>query len=150
MFGVFGDYARILEARGTPKASSLHKHTVTRLIMNVRVGDELRVEWDGKNWWASSPRGTVGRLTWASSHREPSDDGSRSAYDFDDGVMHVQTITVSRGGAVVDCGGYVVPDGHSFEQPTPTPNPASAAVPTTSRGRKAAGFRSFLDKLRHM
>ena len=150
MFGVFGDYARTLEARGTPKASSLHKHTVTRLIMGVRVGDELRVEWDGKNWWASSPRGTVGRLTWAGSHREPSDDGSRSAYDFDDGVMYVQTITVSRGGAVVDCGGYVVPDGHTSEQPTPTPNLASAAVPTTSRGRKAVGFRSFLDKLRHM
>lgn len=150
MFGIFGDYARVLEARGTPKASSLHKHTVTPLILHIRVGDELRVEWDGKNWWASSPRGTVGRLTWAASHREPSEDGSRSAYDFDDGVMHVQTITVSRGGAVVDCGGYVVPDGHTPAPPKRAPKPASTSATTTSRSRKTAGFRSFLDKLRHM
>jgi hypothetical protein len=148
MFGIFGEYARDLEARGTPKASSLHKQTVTPLMLHVRIGDELRIEWDGKNWWASSPRGTVGRLTWSIGQRVPMDDGRRSAYDFDDGVMHVQTITVNRGGAVVDCGGYVVPDGHG---PRPAVVPATtAAAPKTPQSRKAAGFKAFLDKLRHM
>ncbi|WIE81501.1 hypothetical protein [Curtobacterium sp. MCSS17_016] len=146
MFGIFGDYARVLEARGTPKASSLHKHTATPLMLHVRIGDELRIEWDGKNWWASSPRGTVGRITWSAGQRGPTEDGGGSAYDFDDGVMHVQTITVNRGGAVVDCGGYVVPDGHV---PHPAVVPATAAAaPKTPQGRKAAGLRAFFDRFR--
>jgi len=161
MYGIAGPYARVLAARGTPKLSSLYHSTVTEEIRSVRVGDTLRVEWDGAHWWASSRAGRVGRLTWSKGLRDRTayaPDG-RSPYDFDDGTLHVQTVTVDRAGTVVDCGGYVIPDEHDpadwpmTPMPDPrerelrveisvqrTPAPAAAAEPTEQP-------RSFLSRL---
>lgn len=117
MFGIAGPYARTLAARGTPKLSSLYHSTVTDRIRTVRVHDILRIEWDGvKHWWASDITGVVGRLSWSKGYREhvanlPAD--ARNPYDFDNGTLHVQTATVNRAGQVVDCGGYIVPDGYN-------------------------------------
>jgi hypothetical protein len=57
MFGNAGLYSRVLTGRGTPKLSSLYHSTVTKHIRSVRVGDQLRVEWDGGWVW----RGAVTR-----------------------------------------------------------------------------------------
>ncbi len=67
---------------------------------------------DGSHWWASSPAGTVGRLTWSKNLRAETAyvAGGSSPFDFDDGTLHVQSITVNAAGEVVNCGGYVVPD----------------------------------------
>ncbi|ROQ52658.1 hypothetical protein EDF36_3820 [Rathayibacter sp. PhB152] len=125
--------------------SSLYHSTVTEHVRAVRVGDDLRVEWNGTHWWASSPAGLVGRLSWSKGLRTDATHVSegRSPYDFDSGTLHVRSVTVDQEGAVVDCGGYVIPDGHepsewSASTPdeserelrmtlTPTP-PAAAAV----------------------
>ena len=127
MFGIAGLVARTLAERGTPKASSLYRSTVTEHVRAVRVGDELRVAWDGTYWWASSAAGVVGRLTWSKGLRRETSyaPGEGSPYDFDAGVLRVQSVTVDTSGAVVDCGGYVVPDGL-----TTTPDVASADVPS--------------------
>ncbi|MFJ4295394.1 hypothetical protein [Curtobacterium sp. NPDC089689] len=127
-FGIRGLLASVYAGRGTPQASNLYRSTVTEYMREVRVGDELRVEWDGAHWWASSAAGTVGRLTWSKSLREETayvPDG-RSPYDFNDGMLHVQSVTVSAAGEVVNCGGYVVPDNYvpSDWPMTPMPDPS--------------------------
>lgn len=139
MFGLAGPFARTLAERGTPKASSLYRSTVTERVRAVRVGDELSVAWDGTYWWASSPAGVVGRLTWSKGLRTETAyaPGEGSPYDFDAGVLRVQSVTVDTTGVVVDCGGYVVPDGH-----TTTPDGASAEVPSVQPPP-----RSFLSRV---
>ncbi|MWV76022.1 hypothetical protein C5C31_14690 [Rathayibacter rathayi] len=114
-FGVAGGRSQALADRGTPMLSSLYHSTVTEHVRAVRVGDELRVEWNGTHWWASSTAGLVGRLSWSKGLRTDATDvrGGRSPYDFDSGILLVQSVTVDREGTVVDCGGYVVPDGHN-------------------------------------
>lgn len=80
---------------------------VTEHMREVRVGDELRVEWDGAHWWALSVTGPVGRLTWSKKLREETTyvtDGP-SPYDFNDGTLHVQSVTISAADEVVNCGG---------------------------------------------
>lgn len=111
MFGLAGEYARVMAERGTPKASSLLKTSTTPLIESVRVGDQLRVEWDGRHWWVSLAEGRVGRLTWYIGLRTNvgNVDGP-SPYDFDDGTLNVETVTINTEGVVVDVGGVVVPD----------------------------------------
>lgn len=158
MFGNAGPYARTLAARGTPKLSSLYHSTVTDRIRSVRVHDTLRVEWDGmKHWWASDATGVVGRLSWSKGYRDhvanlPAD--AQNPYDFDNGTLHVQTVTVNRAGQVVDCSGYVIPDGHDpadwpdAHDPSPrertvvikVPAPASPEASTKPR-------RTLLDRL---
>lgn len=117
MFGIANLSARTLAERGTPQASSLYRSTVTELVRAVRVGDALRVEWDGAHWWASSPAGLVGRLGWYQGLRTATAyaPGEESPYDFDAGTLHVQSVTVDTAGAVVNCGGYVVPDAQEPE-----------------------------------
>lgn len=158
MFGIAGPYARVLAGRGTPKLSSLYHSTVTEHIRSVRVLDELRVEWDGmKHWWASSAAGPVGRLSWSKGLRDSVanlPDGTRNPYDFDNGTLHVQTVTVNRAGDVVDCGGYVVPDGYNpADWPmTPDPDPreqelrVTINVPTPATPPKQQ-TRTLLDRL---
>lgn len=125
MFGIAGPFARALAERGTPRVSSLHHSTVTEQVRAVRVGDELRVAWDGSHWWASSPAGTVGRLTWPKGFRPETAyaPAERSPYDFDSGTLHVQSVTLNTLGVVIDCGGYVVPDGHTSTPDVATPKP---------------------------
>lgn len=129
VFGIAEPFARTLAERGTPKASSLLRSTVTEHVRAVRVGVELRVVWDGSHWWVSSPAGTVGRLTWSKGLRSGTAyaPGARSPYDFDAGTLHVQSVTVDTAGVVVDCGGYVVPDGHTstFDVVAVEPRPRS-------------------------
>jgi hypothetical protein len=147
MFGIAGPYSLDLAARGTPKLSSLHRQAVTPLISGVRIGDQLRVDWDGsKHWWASSDAGVIGRLSWFKSMRDhvanlPAN--ARNPYDFDNGVLHVQTVTIDDDGDVVDCGGYVVPDGHDPAQwnvrsePQP-PRQHKPPVPAAEQTRSVA------------
>ncbi|WP_146244614.1 hypothetical protein [Curtobacterium sp. MCPF17_018] len=135
MFGIAGLYSRVLAGRGTPKLSSLYHSTVTEHVRSVRVGDQLRVEWDGAFWWASSEVGRVGRLSWSKGDRArgAAEPGGRSPFDFDDGTLHVQNVTVSPAGEVVDCGGFVVPDDHdpSDWPMTPMPDPAERELTIT-------------------
>lgn len=115
--------------------SSLYHSTVTEHIGSVRVGDELHVEWRGTHWWATSDEGTVGQLSWSKGLREQTADvsGGPSPYDFDDGTLYVQHVTVSAVGDVVDCGGYVVPDEYepSDWPMTPMPDPAERELTIT-------------------
>jgi len=131
-FGIRGLLASVYAARGTPMASNLYRSTVTEHMRDVRVGDELRVEWHGAYWWASSAAGTVGRLTWSKNLREETAyvPDSRSPFDFNDGTLHVESVTVSAAGEVVNCGGYVVPDNYvpSDWPMTPMPDPAEREV----------------------
>ncbi|KQR27011.1 hypothetical protein ASF75_14085 [Curtobacterium sp. Leaf154] len=127
-FGVAGLLSRVYAGRGTPMLSSPYHSTVTEHIGSVRVGDELHVEWRGTHWWATSDEGTVGRLSWSKGLRGQTayvPDGP-SSYDFDDGTLYVQHVTVNAAGEVVDCGGYVVPDDYepSDWPMTPMPDPA--------------------------
>lgn len=110
MFGVAMPYATELMQRGTPKVSSLQKSTVTELIRDVKLHDELAVTFDGHYWWASNDRGVVGRLTWLVKLRGTPDVRSGAPmFDFDEGTLHVKTITLDKTDIVVDIGGYVVP-----------------------------------------
>lgn len=134
-FGVTGLLASVYAGRGTPMASNLYRSTVTEYIRDVRVGDELRVQWHGAHWWASSTSGAVGRLTWSKNLREETayvPDG-RSPFDFNDGTLHVQSVTISAGGEVVNCGGYVVPDDYvpSDWPMTPMPDPEERELTVT-------------------
>jgi hypothetical protein len=134
-FGVAGLMAGVYAGRGTPMLSSLYHSTVTEHIGSVRVGDELHVEWRGTHWWASSDEGAVGRLSWSKGLREQTayaPDGP-SPYDFDDGTLYVQHVTVNAAGEVVDCGGYVVPDNYepSDWPMTPIPDPAERELTIT-------------------
>ncbi len=134
-FGMTGLLASVYAGRGTPQASNLYRSTVTEHMREVRMGDALRVEWDGAHWWASSAAGTVGRLTWSKNLRDETayvPDG-RSPYDFNDGTLHVQSVTVSADGEVVNCGGYVVPDDYepSNWPMTPMPDPAERELTVT-------------------
>lgn len=110
MFGVAMPYAAELMKQGTPKVSSLQKSTVTELIHDVKMHDELAVTFDGRYWWASNEYGVVGRLTWLLSLRGTPDVRSGvPMYDFDKGTLRVKTITIDTDNVVVDVGGYVVP-----------------------------------------
>ncbi|PPF25840.1 hypothetical protein C5C36_15635 [Rathayibacter sp. AY1G1] len=132
-FGIAGARSQTLADRGTPMLSSLYHSTVTEHVGAVRVGDELRVEWNGTQWWASSPAGVVGRLSWSKSLRIDATHvlEGRSPYD-DSGTLLVQSVTVDREGAVVDCGGYVVPDGHDpAEWSTSTPDESARELRIT-------------------
>ncbi|MGL3200233.1 MULTISPECIES: hypothetical protein [Curtobacterium] len=136
-FGIRELLASVYAGRGTPQASNLYRSSVTEHMRDVRVGDELCVKWDGAHWWASSVAGTVGRLTWSKNFREETayvTDG-RSPYDFDDGTLHVRSVTVSAAGEVVNCGGYVVPDDYepSDWPMTPMPDPAERELTVTVR-----------------
>jgi hypothetical protein len=134
-FGMTGLYASVYAGRGTPQASNLYRSTVTEHMRGVRVGDALRVKWDGAHWWASSPAGTVGRLTWSKNLREGTAYApeGRSPYDLNDGTLHVQGITISAAGEVVNCGGYVVPDDYvpAAWPMTPMPDPAERTLTVT-------------------
>lgn len=153
-FGVMGLLASVYAGRGTPQASNLYRSTVTEHMRDVRVGDELRVQWDGSHWWTSSPAGTVGRLTWSKGLRDETAyvQGGPSPFDFDDGTLHVQSVTISAAGAVANCGGYVVPDDYvpSDWPMTPMPDPAerelrvtvSVPVPAPSAGESPAAEAS--------
>lgn len=136
MFGVAGLSARTMAERGTPQASSLYQSTVTEHVGSVRVGDALRVEWDGAHWWASSPAGVVGRLGWYKGLRTATAyaPGDESPHDFDAGTLHVQSVTVDTAGAVVDCGSFVVPDGQVAEVDVAS-EPRRRAVLTRLFGR---------------
>lgn len=110
LFGVDMPYAADLMRQGTPKVSSLQKSTVTELIREVQMHDELPVAWDGRHWWASSPAGRVGRLTWPpNSKGRPDPRSGVPMHDLDQGTLHVKTITIDVDGVVVDIGGFVVP-----------------------------------------
>ncbi|QHC72228.1 hypothetical protein [Rathayibacter sp. VKM Ac-2801] len=157
-FGIAGARSQVLADRGTPMLSSLYHSTVTEHVGLVRVGDELRVEWNGTHWWASSPAGAVGRLSWSKGLRTDATHvrEGRSPYDFNSGTLLVQSVTVDREGAVVDCGGYVVPDGHDpSEWSTSTPNESGrelritldAAAPGEAAGAEPPAPRSFLRRL---
>lgn len=77
---------------------------MTERTGDVRVGYELRVQWDGSRWWASSTAGTVGRVNWSKNCRGATayvTDGS-SPFDFNDGTLLVQSITVSAAVEVVN------------------------------------------------
>jgi len=111
MFGVHMPYAADLMRQDTPKVSSLQKTTVTKLIRDVQMHDELHVEWDGRHWWASAPEGRVGRLTWPpNSKGQPDPRSGVPMHNLEGGTLHVKTITVDAAGVVVDVGGYVVPE----------------------------------------
>lgn len=94
---------------GRAPVSILLRSSVTPLIANVRIGDELTVDRDGKHWWASSEAGPVGRLTW----RE--EDPTRVTwFDYNVfyptvGLLRVERLLISNGGAVVNCNGSVLP-----------------------------------------
>ncbi|PYY64404.1 hypothetical protein DEJ30_08035 [Curtobacterium sp. MCPF17_003] len=134
-FGMTGLLASVYAGRGTPRASNLYRSSVTEHMREVRVGDELRVKWDGAHWWASSVAGTVGRLTWSKNLREETAYArdSASPFDFDDGTLHVQSVTISAAGEVVNCGGFVVPDNYvpSDRPMTPMPDPAERELTVT-------------------
>lgn len=134
-FGIRELLASVYAGRGTPMASNLYRSSGTEHMRGVRVGDDLRVRWDGDHWWASSTAGTVGRLTWSKNLREETAyvPGGPSPFDFDDGTLHVQSITVSAVGEVVNCGGYVVPDDYvpSDWPMTPMPEPSERELTVT-------------------
>lgn len=94
--GVAGLLASVYADRGTPRASNLYRSSVTEHMHGVRVGDELRIRLYGDHWWASSPAGTAGRLTWSKNLREQTAyvPDSRSPFDFNDGTLHVQRVTM--------------------------------------------------------
>jgi hypothetical protein len=142
-FGVTGLLASVYAGRGTPQASNLYRSTVTEHVRDVRVGDELSVRWDGDHWWASSSAGAVGRLTWSKSLREETAyaPGGPSPFDFNDGTLHVQSITISAAGEVVNCGGFVVPDDYvpSDWPMTPMPDPAERELTVTVSSVPASG-----------
>lgn len=134
-FGTTGLLASVYASRGTPQASNLYRSSVTEHMRGVRLGDELCVWWDGSHWWAASPAGTVGRFTWSKNLREATvyvPDGRRP-FDFNDGTLHVQSVTISAAGEVVNCGGYVVPDNYvpSDWPMTPMPDPAERELTMT-------------------
>jgi hypothetical protein len=135
MIGIAGPYSGVLAGRGTPKLSSPYNSTITEHIRFARVRGELRVDWNRTHWWASSPAGLGGRLSWSKGDRARGafKPGGRSPYDFDNGVLHMQNVTVDRAGAVGDCGGYVVPDDHvpSAWPITPMPDPAERQLTLT-------------------
>jgi len=142
-FGVTGLLASVYAGRGTPQASNLYRSTVTEHVRDVRVGDELRVRWDGDHWWASSSAGAVGRLTWSKSLREETvyAPGGPSPFDFNDGTLHVQSVTITADGEVVNCGGYVVPDDYvpSDWPMTPMPDPAERELTVAVSSVPASG-----------
>ncbi len=147
-FGVTGLLASVYAGRGTPQASNLYRSTVTEHVRDVRVGDALSVRWDGDHWWASSSAGAVGRLTWSKSLRDETAyvPGGSSPFDFDDGTLHVQSITISAAGEVVNCGGYVVPDDYvpSDWPMTPMPDPAERELTVTVRFPAPASAESSM------
>lgn len=136
-FGVTGTLASVYAGRGTLQSSNLYRSTVTEYMRDVRVGDELRVRWDGDRWWASAAAGTVGRLTWSKNLREETAyvPGGPSPFDFDEGTLHVQSVTISAAGEVVNCGGYVMPDDYvASDWPmTPMTDPAERELAVTVR-----------------
>ncbi|MDY0914485.1 hypothetical protein [Rathayibacter festucae] len=156
-FGIAGAPSQTLADRGTPMLSSLYHSTVTEHVRAVRVGDELRVEWNGTHWWASSTAGLVGRLSWLKGLRADSTHlrEGRSPYDFDSGTLHVRSVTVDQDGAVVDCGGYVIPNDHDpSEWSAPTPDESErelcitlAPEPPTAAAAQPQAPKSLLRRL---
>jgi hypothetical protein len=148
-FGVTGLLASVYAGRGTPQASNLYRSSVTEHVRDVRVGDELSVRWDGDHWWASSSAGTVGRLTWSKNLREETAyvPGGPSPFDFNDGTLHVQSVTISAAGEVVNCGGYVVSDDYvpSDWPMTPMPDPAERELTVTVSPVPASGESPVLE-----
>ncbi|AZZ54894.1 hypothetical protein [Rathayibacter iranicus] len=157
-FGIAGALSSTLAEHGTPMLSSLYHSTVTEHVRAVRVGDELHVEWNDSHWWASSPGGLVGRLSWAKGLRAKTihaQDG-RSPFDFDTGTLIVQSVTVDREGGVVDCGGYVIPDGHDPSEWSPSASDQSErelritlapAAPATEAAQQPPAAQSLLRQL---
>lgn len=90
--------------------SGLVKSSLTSLVHRVDVHDALEVRFDGQRWNVELGGQMVGRLPWTlRMTTEPSwVDGK--ALTITDGVLHVRTVTVSRDGVVVNCGGYVEGD----------------------------------------
>ncbi|WP_092387925.1 hypothetical protein [Curtobacterium sp. YR515] len=81
--------------------------------------------------------GYGGGLTWSKNPREETayvPDG-RSPFDFNGGTLHLQSITISAAGEVVNCGGYVVPDDYvpSDWPMTPMPDPAERTLTVAVR-----------------
>jgi hypothetical protein len=92
---------------GRAPVSILLRSSVTELIGDVRIGDELDVQHNGKYWWASSEAGVVGRLTW-----NRADESRATWFDYEirypaTGRLHVERLVVSRNGNVVNLNGYV-------------------------------------------
>lgn len=84
-----------------------------------------------------SAAGTAGRLTWSKNLSEETAyvPHGPSPFDLDDGTLHVQSITISAAGEVVNCGGYVVPNDYvpSNWAMTPMPGPPERALTVTVR-----------------
>ncbi|MET3566574.1 hypothetical protein ABIC47_002059 [Leifsonia sp. 563] len=108
MYGFTSGYAADLMAAGTSTVSSLLGTSITAAIKNVDVGDELEVVFLGDRWVARLNGIDVGRLTWSAKRRgEPNAVNGAPLWDLDDGVLHVERVTVNHDGEVIDIGGYV-------------------------------------------
>jgi len=79
-------------------------------MADVRIDDRLAVSFDGKYWWASSPDGVVGRLSWSLTEEE------RDAPWLDyriryprSGTLAVERLLLNKAGDVVNFTGFVSP-----------------------------------------
>jgi len=110
MYGVNSGHAADIMAVGTPTVSSLLGSSITPAIRRIDVGDELEVIFLGDRWVARHNGVDVGRLTWSAKRRgEPNVVNGAPLWDLDDGVLHVERVTVNTEDEVVDIGGYVTP-----------------------------------------
>lgn len=112
MYGFASAFASDLMAAGTPAVSSLLKSSVTPEIQRVDIGDELDVIFLGDLWMVRKAGEDVGRLTWVARRRgSPDPRNGTTQWNLEDGVLHVERVTVNLNDEVVDIGGYVTPRG---------------------------------------
>jgi hypothetical protein len=110
LVGDAGPFAEDLYRAGTPPMHGFAaKHSIAPRVADIRIGDKLIVERQGKTWVALDDEGVVGHLRWS-----PGDDG-RTAPDGTvlrfsaTGTLHVRRLLIGPDGAVKDIGGDVSP-----------------------------------------
>jgi len=106
ILGTYHAYASDLIVAGTPTVSSLARKSITPLIPDVRIGDELHVEYVDKQWRVTDDGRLIGMLTWGNgavvwNGVEYEHPGA--------GTLHVERV-FENSGAIVNLGGYVTAD----------------------------------------
>jgi hypothetical protein len=110
IYGFASGRAAELMAAGTPMVSSLLGSSITAAIQDVDVGDILDVTFEGDRWVVKRASVEIGKLTWSAKRRGQPDPASGALlWMVDDGLLHVERVTVNTSGRVADIGGVVTP-----------------------------------------
>lgn len=95
---------------GTPVLNKLVQATVTADVASVRIGDRVRIRFDGdRHWWALLGDVRLGRLPWAPSDFNLRPWQERPYPRIDDGELEVTRLLVSSADVVTNIGGIVRP-----------------------------------------